>query len=67
MTPHTGLEDQPEWVCLLDILQAVGEVVLIVLSHLFLFQMTLSAGSRLSSFENKGESLLCDHHNQILI
>lgn len=31
MTLHTGLEDRPVWVCLLDILQALGEVVLIVL------------------------------------
>lgn len=31
------------------------------------FQMTLPAGSRLSSFKNKVEILLFDHHNEILI
>lgn len=42
------------WVCLLDILQAGGEALVIVLGHFALFQMILTAGSKFSSFGNKG-------------
>ena len=37
MALHTGLDDRPVWVCLLDILQAVGELGVIGLSHLLCF------------------------------